>query len=107
MLMFRYNKCYIVLQDIVKNLANYYNNHLHYKDAHTEFVNWLAETKLRLQTIHRTAGSKEDIGSKLQNMTVSIAFSALFINGFIKHNRDRHISFNYICINIDTLPPLQ
>ena len=59
------------LQDIVKNLLVYYNNHLHYKENHEKFKTWLQETKRQLQAIHRTAGSKEDLGSKLDNMAVS------------------------------------
>lgn len=55
----------------MKNLASYYNNHLHYEDSHTEFANWLEEIKLHLQNIHRTSGPKEEIGGKLENMTVS------------------------------------
>ena len=67
----RYQGVIALSKDIVKNLATYYNNHLHYHDGHTAFCTWLAETKHRLQTIHRTAGSKEDLGSKLDNMAVS------------------------------------
>ena len=55
----------------MKNLLVYYNNHLHYKENHEQFQAWLQDTKKHLQTIHRTAGSKEDLGSKLDNMAVS------------------------------------
>lgn len=68
----RYQGVIALSKDMVKNLAAYYNNHLHYKDNHNDFCHWLSETKLRLQTIHRTTGSKEDVGTKLDNMTVSI-----------------------------------
>ena len=70
-----------VLQDIVKNLLVYYNNHLHYKENHEKFKTWLQDTKRHLQAIHRTAGSKEDLGSKLDNMAVSDVSAGFTIFG--------------------------
>ncbi|KAL3874932.1 hypothetical protein ACJMK2_037884 [Sinanodonta woodiana] len=64
----RYQGVIALSKDIVKNLEAYYTNHLNYKQNQDDFNSWLIDTKRMLQTIHRTAGSKDDLGTKLDKV---------------------------------------
>jgi len=57
-------------QDIVKNLELYCDNHAGYKQASTDFEEWLADTKHKLRSVHDSSGTKDDVGSKLNQIMV-------------------------------------
>jgi hypothetical protein len=64
--------CACVLQDIVKNLDTYYDNHLNYKQSSQEFTDWAAETKQKLKSVHDDAGTKDNVSAKLTKIVVRV-----------------------------------
>ncbi|KAJ8309206.1 hypothetical protein KUTeg_014080 [Tegillarca granosa] len=54
--------------DIVKNLENFFENHMNYNQNHNDFQDWLAETKIKLQHVHDTSGTKDDVDTKLHKI---------------------------------------
>lgn len=54
----------------MKNLELHCDNHAAYKQAYTDFDEWLVTTKQKLGSVHDSSGTKDDVGSKLNQIMV-------------------------------------
>ncbi|KAL5008450.1 hypothetical protein ScPMuIL_014031 [Solemya velum] len=66
----RYQGVITLSKDLVKNLEVYFRNHVIYCQAQGEFTEWLDDARHRLVTIHDSAGTREDVSSKLSRIAV-------------------------------------
>lgn len=68
----RYQGVVAMSKDIVKNLELHCDNHAAYKQANNDFEEWLGDTKHKLGSVHDSSGTKDDVGSKLNQIMVNI-----------------------------------
>lgn len=67
----RYQGVIAMSKDIVKNLDVYYDSHRTYKQNLEEFQDWLVDTQQKLREVQDSAGTRDDVGTKISKITVS------------------------------------